>query len=405
MAGVADVFVFDALRAPRTKGRPGGGLSSLLPHQVVAQLIDAMRARTSADAVDAIDSFVLSCVGQVGAQGGHLALVSKLEAALPETVSAQTINNYCVGGLTAVGNAFAAVRSGQQQLVLAGGVEMMSHVRFLGDEAALYTDETVSSALRWAPVGVAADHLAVRHGVERAELDSIAMESHRRAVAAWDAGRYEDQVVSVNGADGTVVDSDETIKRDFTAEGLAALDPVFAQMGEAQFDSVLADDVVGDGVAVDHRHTIAHCPPISDGAALLLIGTAEAGREFGLEPLVRIDAVAEAGGNAIEQLTAGETAMQRALQLADADLSGMDLIEYMEAFAVVPALFARAHNVDPELVNPNGGHLAMGHPMGATGAILATAVAHELRRSGGQRGIAVAHGGSGVGAAAVFSAA
>ena len=400
MAGPADVFVFDALRTPRTKGRPGGGLSSLLPHQVVAQLIESIRQRTSADAIDAVDGLVLSCVGQVGAQGGHLGLVSKLEAGLPETVSAQTINNYCVGGLTAVGNAFAAVRSGQQQLVLAGGVEMMSHVRFLGDEAALYTDATVSSELRWAPVGVAADHLAVSHGVERAELDAIAIESHRRAAEAWDAGRYDDQVVAMTGADGDVVERDETIKRDFTVDGLAALDPVFEQMGRAQFDAVVS----GSDAEIEHRHTIAHCPPISDGAALLLIGSEDAGRRLGLEPLALVDSAAEAGGDAIQQLTAGETAMQRALQQADVQLSDMDLIEYMEAFAIVPALFARAHDVDPAIVNPNGGHLAMGHPMGATGAILATAVIHELRRTGAAQGIAVAHGGSGVGAAAVLTA-
>jgi acetyl-CoA C-acetyltransferase len=397
---VEDVFVFDAVRAPRTKGSKRGAISSLLPHQVVAQLIDGLRARTSAEAIDVVDSITLSCVGQVGAQGGHLALVSKLEAGLPDRVAAQTINNYCVGGLTAVGNAFASVRSGQSQLCLAGGIEMMSHVRFLGDEASFYTDETVSSDLRWAPVGVAADHLAFRHGVERVELDALAMESHRRAAAAWDNGHYDDQVVPITTPGGSIVYLDETIKRDLTAETLAALDPVFEEMGKAQFDAV----VVGSDVDIDHRHTIAHCPPIADGAAMLLVGTASAGWSLGLEPLARIDAMAEAGGDSVDQLTAGENAMQIALARGDATLDDMDVIEYMEAFAVVPALFRRSHDVDLAKVNPNGGHLAMGHPMGATGAILATAVAHELRRTNTRRGIAVAHGGSGVGAAVVLSA-
>lgn len=395
-----EVFLFDAMRAPRTKGRPGGGLSTLLPHQLVAQLIEQLRSRTSSAAVDALDGFVLSCVGQVGAQGGHLGLVSKLEAGLPEQMPVQTINNYCVGGMTALGNTFAAVASGQAQLMLAGGVEMMSHVRFLGDAASLYTNEEVSEHLRWAPVGVAADHLAVRHDVERFELDQIALESHRRAAAAWDAGHYADQVVPIVAADGTAVDTDETIKGDFTLDGLAELAPVFLEMGASRYDAVIAGS---DGVSIDHRHTIAHCPPIADGASLLLVGTASVGESFGLEPLARIDAVAEAGGDPIEQLTAGESAMQLALDRAGRSLSDMDLIEFMEAFAVVPALFRRSHDVDPTIVNPNGGHLAMGHPMGATGAILVTALAHELARAGRSTGVAVAHGGSGVGAATVLS--
>lgn len=398
---MTEVFIYDALRSPRAKGRPGGGLSSLLPHQVVAQLVDALRARRSGAMVDAADSFNLSCVGQVGPQGGNLALVSKLEADLPRTITTQTINNFCVGGLTAIGNSFAAISSGQADLSIAGGVEMMSHVPFLHDEASYYTNDDVARRLRYAPVGVAADHLAVAHGVSREVLDSLALESHRRAAAAWEQGRYDAQVVAIRDPSGDVlIDRDETIKADLDQQGLDSLEPVFAAMGTGGYDERIAGP---DGPPIDHRHTIAHCPPIADGASLVLLGNADVAERFDVEPLARIDAIAEAGGDEVTQLTAGDTAMIRALERAGHTLGEMQLIEYMEAFAAIPAMFHDTYDIDRDLVNPNGGHLAMGHPMGATGAILVTAAAHELARTDARRGLVVAHGGSGVGAAAVLS--
>lgn len=395
------VFIYDALRSPRAKGRPGGGLSSLLPHQLVAQLVDALRSRLGEDVIDSVESINLSCVGQIGPQGGHLALVSKLEAGLPRTATAQTINNFCVGGLTAIGNSFAAIASGQVSVSIAGGIEMMSHVPFLHDGASYYTDDEVATRLRFAPVGVAADHLAVRHGITRDVLDAVAIESHRRAARAWSEGKYDNQVVAVRDHDGALLlDRDETIKADLEQQDLDSLDPVFASMGADRYDEIVA----GPGSEpIEHRHTIAHCPPIADGASLLLLGNADVGARFGLTPLARLDAVFDAGGDEIAQLTAGEFAMTRVLERTGRSLGEMQLIEYMEAFAVVPAMFHANHDIDPDRINPNGGHLAMGHPMGATGAILVTAAAHELNRTGSDLGLVVAHGGSGVGAAAILS--
>ena len=393
------VHIYDAVRSPRTKGRPGGALATVRPHELVGQLVAALRERSPKGAVDAADALHLSCVGQIGAQGGNIALVSKLEAGLPDSCATRSINNYCVGGITTIASGVGAIASGQSDLVLAGGVEMMSHVGFLADEASLYTDPEIAAKFRWAPVGVSADHLAVADGIERAELDRLALESHRRAAAAWEAGRYERQVVPITLPDGTIVDRDETVKTDFTTEKLASLDPVFEAMGRAQYDQVLA----GDAQPIDHRHTIAHCPPIADGASLLLLGSLATGERLGLTPLAHIDAVAEAGGDAVVQLDAGERAMQMALDRCGTSLDQMDVIEYMESFAAVPARFHRRHRVDDAKVNPNGGHLAMGHPMGATGAILATALGHELARTDGRRGIAVATGGSGTGAALILS--
>ena len=202
---------------------------------------------------------------------------------------------------------------------------------------------------------------------------------------------------------GTVLSArDETIVADMTVEPISTLPPVFEQMGREQYDALVARD--DSRRPVEHRHTIAHCPPIADGAALVLLGSAEAGARHGLEPLARLSHIVEAAADPIEQLGAGVVAMERLFARGGFGLEDIDVIEYMEAFAVVPALFHRTYSVEPAAMNVNGGHLAMGHPMGATGAILVTAVVAELQRTGARRGLTVAHGGSGVGVAAVLDA-
>lgn len=399
-----DVFIYDAVRSPRGKGKAGAPMAqAALPHQLVAQLIGELDRRH--DVAQHVEQLTVSCVGQTGAQGGHIGLVSKLEAELPDETVVHSVNNYCVGGLSAIGNAANVVRAGVADLVLAGGVEMMSHVPFGADKASYYADPSVAANLSYAPPGIGADVLAHLNGIDRETLDRWALRSHHRAAAAWEAGIYDGSVVPITGADGSVaIDRDETIVADMAAEKIAALPPVFEEMGKGAFDAVVEAARPGTG-PIEHRHTIAHCPPIADGAAMVLLGSAEAGSRHGLEPVARLVDLVEAAGDPILQLTAGVSAMERVLERTGLSLGAMDLIEYMEAFAVVPALFERDFDVDMERVNPYGGHLAMGHPMGATGAILATAVTAELRRTGAGRGIAVAHGGAGVGVAAVFEAA
>ena len=401
---MTDVFVYDAVRSPRGKGKHGAPMAdAALPHQLVAQLIAELDRRHEVN--PHIEQLTVSCVGQTGAQGGHIALVSKLEADLPAETVVHSVNNYCVGGLSAIGAAANAIRAGAIDLAYAGGVEMMSHVPFGADKASYYADPAVAGALSYAPPGIGADVLAHLNDIDRETLDRWALRSHHRAAAAWDAGIYNDSVVSITGADGDVaIARDETIVADMTAEKIAALSPVFEKMGETAFDAVVEAARPGIG-SIEHRHTIAHCPPIADGASIVLLGSADAAVRYGLEPVARLVDLVEASGDPILQLTAGATAMGRLLGRNGFDLMAMDHIEYMEAFAVVPALFERDHDVDMERVNPHGGHLAMGHPMGATGAILATAVTAELRRTGAGRGLAVAHGGAGVGIAAVFEAA
>ncbi len=395
-----EVFIYDAIRSPRGKGKAGAPLSNVLPHELVGQLIGELDRRHGIVG-DHTERFTLSCVGQTGAQGGHIGLVSKLQASLNDDVVVHTVNNYCVGGLTAIGNTALAIRAGEADLALAGGVEMMSHVPFGADQASFYADRDVAAALSYAPPGIGADYLAHVHDVSRETLDEWALRSHRLAGEAWDDGRYDGWVLPIVDRDGAdLIARDETIA-DLQPEKLAALGPVFAGMAGGAFDAMLERERPGTG-QIDHRHTIAHCPPIADGASLVLLGSGEAGERYGLEPLARLARLVEAGGDPISQLTAGVKAMEQALERGDWSLADMDVIEYMEAFAVVPALFERRDDVDVERVNVNGGHLAMGHPMGATGAILVTATVAEMQRTGAARGLTVAHGGAGVGVAAVI---
>jgi acetyl-CoA C-acetyltransferase len=396
------VYIFDAVRTPRGKGRPDGSLSKVTPSQLVGQLVRALEARNGRDAIHAAEHFTLGCVTQMAVQGGHIALASRIQAGLPDTMAALTINNFCVSGLSALADAARRVASGQADLVLAGGVESMSQVEFLADKADYYADMALAGAMGWAPVGVAADLLATEAGLTREDLDAAVLRSHRRAAAAWAEGRYAGRGVPVTAADGSVaLDRDENIRNFGDGAALARFGPVFAPMGAQGFDDILLAHKP-DIPQVQHLHTVPHCPPISDGAALLLLGTLDAGRKLGLTPVAKIRSVAENADDRVMQLTAGYAAMDRALERAGLALNDVGAVEFMEAFAAVPVLFERNYQPDPARVNPNGGHLAMGHPMGATGAILATSLLDDMTQLDAETGLVVATGGVGVGAAMVL---
>lgn len=398
---LADAYIYDAVRTPRGKGKPGGGLSSLGPHELISQLVAALKPRTGGSTIDNTAALILSCVGQTGSQGGNIALVSRLHARLPDQISTWTLNNFCAGGLTAIGQAAALASAGEERLVLAGGVEMLSQVPFMGDKASYYIDPELSRALRYAPVALAADLLATKKELDRAALDREVLVSHARAATAWAEGRFAASVIPVTGPDGQcLLDRDETVRADLNQAGLDRLPPALAALGASGYDAIMLSANPGLD-RVEHLHTIAHCPPMTDGAALALVGSREAGRKAGLEPRARIMARAECGGDPVDQLTAGFAAMDRVLEETGLTLRDFDRIEFMEAFAAVPALFRRRQEADPDRVNVNGGHLAMGHPMGATGAILAATLIHELERCDGRIGLIVAHGGSGTGSAMV----
>jgi acetyl-CoA C-acetyltransferase len=402
-----EVCLFDAVRTPRGKGtpprddKPGGALSSLRPHELVVGLIDALEARNPGMSED-VAGLTLGCVGQVGAQGGHIALVSRLASRLADQVPVKSLNNFCVSGLTAIADAAAQVGSGSEGLYLAGGVECLSQVGFLADKADYYQDPELMRLLRWAPPIMGAELIATLEGFSKPDLDALTLESHRRAHAAWQDGAYAASVEPVlDGEGNTLLDRDQLVRGDLTADGLAALQPAFAEQGAMGFDAaMLAAYPQLD--EIHHVHSIANCPGMADGAAVALIGHREAGAAAKLEPRARIRAMAETADDPVLQLTAGFRAIDRLLRETNLQIKDFDRIEFMEAFAAVPLKFQRDYAPDPDRVNVNGGHLAMGHPMGATGAILLTTMVHELERCDGELGLVVAQAGGGIGSAMII---
>jgi len=330
---------------------------------------------------------LLGCVGQIGAQGGNIALVSKLHSGLPDTASAYTLNNYCVSALTAIGQAASMVNSGQVRNALAGGVEMMSRVPFMADAADYYTDATMPARSRYVPVVLAADRLAEDEGIDRSALDAMALRSQQRAAAAETNATLTRSRIPMARPDGTAMAVEECIRPQTSAASLAAMQPAFAELAKSYAAAL--------GRAIDHRHTIAHAPPICDGASLALVGAKTSSHRL----RARIVVYAECGGDPYASLLAGMGAMDRVLQHAGMQLHDVDCIEFMEAFAVTIAKFLRDRGVDPERVNVAGGHLAKGHPMGASGGILLSTLLDVLEARDATTGLVVASGASGVGAA------
>jgi acetyl-CoA C-acetyltransferase len=386
MSAAGSAYLFDVVRSPRGKARADGGLASLKPQELIRQLCASLDARLGGETTARAQALLLGCVGQVGAQGGNIALVSKLHAGLPDTAAAYSLNNYCVSALTAIGQAAAMVKSGQARTALAGGVEMMSRVPFMADAADYYTDATMPSRSRYIPVVLAADRLAEDEGIDRATLDACALRSQQRAAAAETNAALTRSRIAMTRPDGGTLAVEECIRPQTSAASLAAMQPAFAELANTYADAL--------GRRIDHRHTIAHAPPICDGASLALVGNDGSRR-----PRARIVAYAECGGDPYASLLAGLGAMDRVLEQAGMQLRDVDCIEFMEAFAVTIAKFLRDRNVDPERVNVAGGHLAKGHPMGASGGILLSTLLDVLEARGGTTGLVVASGAAGVGAA------
>jgi acetyl-CoA C-acetyltransferase/acetyl-CoA acyltransferase len=381
---LSEVYLYDAVRTPRGKARPDGGLAKLSPQELVRQQAAALAARCG-DVATTPDVLLLGCVTQSGEQGGHIALVSKLHAGLPDQTAAHSINNYCASGLSAIGQAVAKVASGEIAVALAGGVESMSSAPFLGDRAGYYTNDELPPRARFVPPVLAADRLANSEGIARAELDAVALASQLKAAAAETDPALQASRVATGALDG-----EECIRPQTSAESLAAAPAAFGEL-QAQYAGAL------EGATFEPLHSIAHAPPICDGAGLALVG----GDGLGIAPRARVVAFAESGGDPAASLTAGFAAMDKVLTRAGLTLGEMDRIEFMEAFAVTIAKFMRDRDADPARVNVSGGHLAKGHPMGASGAILTSTLLDALDACGGRYGLVVLTGAMGVGAAMV----
>jgi acetyl-CoA C-acetyltransferase len=397
-----DAFVFDHLRTPRGKGKATGSLHEVKPVDLVVGLLDEVRRRSPALDPARIDDVVLGVVSPIGEQGGDLAKTAALAAGYPETVAGVQLNRFCASGLEAVNQAAARVRSGFEDLILAGGVESMSRVPMGSDGGPWATDPATALTTGFVPQGIGADLIATLEGWSREDVDAYAAESHHRAAKAWANGYFADAVVPVADANGlTVLDRDELIRPDTSVEGLAGLKPSFAGIGkDAGFDDVALEKYHWVE-RIDHVHHAGNSSGIVDGASLVIVGSEEAGGQLGLAPRARIVMTAVSGADPTIMLTGPAPAARKALARAGLEVEDIDLWEMNEAFAAVAMRFIKDMGISHEVTNVNGGAIAMGHPLGATGAMLLGTLVDELARRDLRRGLVTLCIGGGMGIATI----
>ena len=372
-------YIYDALRTPRGKGKKDGALHQASPIWLTRTLLKEMQQRHHLD-TSLVDDIVLGCVTPVGEQGSDIARIAALDAGWDQRVAGVTLSRYCASGLESINLAAAKVMSGMEDMVVAGGVESMSRVPMGSDGGAWYMDPRVNDATGFVPQGVGADTIATLKGFSRSDVDEFATESHRRAAAAWEKGYFDKSVVPVKDINGLLLlDKDETIRPNTDVATLAKLNPSFAMPGQMGFDSVILDKYTTIE-KVNHVHHAGNSSGIVDGAAICLIGSAAAGQKAGLKPRAKITMAAVIGSEPSIMLTGPTPACKKALDKAGMQASDIDLWEINEAFAVVPMNTASDFGISLDKVNVNGGAIAMGHPLGATGAMLMTTVLDELER-------------------------
>lgn len=396
-----DVFVYDAFRTPRGKNR-GGALHGVKPISLVTGLLHALKERNPGLDPRRIDDLVLGCVTPLGDQGADIARIAAIAAGLPETVAGVQLNRFCASGLEAVNIAAQKVASGWESLVLAGGVESMSRVPMGSDGGAWANDPETNLTTGFVPQGVGADLIATLEGFSRHDVDSYAVESQARAAKAWANGAFDRSVVPVVDRNGlTILDRDEHLRPGTTVEMLGRLKPAFAAMGaEAGFDAVALQKYHWVE-KIDHVHTGGNSSGIVDGAGLVLVGSEQVGKDMELVPRARIVATAVSGSDPTIMLTGPVPATQKALGVAGLSITDIDLVEINEAFASVVLRFMRDLGVPHDIVNVNGGAIALGHPLGATGAMLISTIIDELERRDQQRGLITLCVGGGMGIATI----
>ncbi len=395
-------FIYDHARTPRGKGRATGALHEVAPVELASQVLRGLASR-NALAEDAIDDVILGVVTPAGEQGCNIARTAALAAGYAQTVPGIQINRFCSSGLDAVNLAAAQIMAGQAGLIVAGGVESMSRVPMSSDGGAWYSDPRLVYQNFLAPQGIGADLIATLKGFSRETLDDYALASQSRTARAWDEGRFSRAILPVTDELGLVLlDRDEHPRADTTAESLAALKPAFAQLGEAAGYDAVALLRYPDVFKINHYHTAGNSSGIVDGAAGVLIGNAQAGERLGLKPRARIRAFASAGSDPTIQLTGPIPATEKVLKNAGMSLADIDLFELNEAFASVVLWYMEEMNIPHDRINVNGGAIAMGHPLGATGAMLLGTVVDELERSGKTTALVTLCVGLGMGTATII---
>jgi len=399
---MADAFIYDAVRTPRGRGKADGSLHEVTALNLAAQTLAAIKERNKLDPA-LVDDVVLGCVDPVGEAGGDIARAAALVAGLGDGVPGVQINRFCASGLDAVNFAAAEVMSGQHEMTIGGGVESMSRVGIGASGGAWPVDPSIAVATYFLPQGISADLIATKYGFSRDDVDAYAVESQKRAAKAWNEGRFKNSVMPVKDVNGlTILAKDEHMRPNTTMQTLAALQPSFVQMGDmAGFDAV-AVQRYPEVEAVNHVHTPGNSSGIVDGAAAVLIGSKTAGKAAGLKPRARIRQFANIGSEPSIMLTGPIPVTEKVLKKAGMTKRDIDLWELNEAFASVVLRYMQALNVSHDKINVNGGAIAMGHPLGATGAMILGTVLDELERRDKETALVTLCIGVGMGTATII---
>ncbi|MCZ9305774.1 acetyl-CoA C-acetyltransferase [Corynebacterium macclintockiae] len=401
--GAPEAFIYDAVRTPRGKGKPGGSLHTVKPVDLLSGLIEAIIERNPGIDPNRISDVIAGCVTPVGDQGMDIARTAALNAGLPYTATGFQVNRYCASGLTAVNLGAQKIRSGWDDLVFVGGVESMSRVPMGSDGGALAMDPASNFYNDFIPQGISADIIASLDGLTREDLDTFAARSHERASKAWEEGRFDRTVVPVKDQNGiTLLDRDETIRPGTTVESLSGLKPAFAMIGDQGGFDAVAQTKYPQLERINHLHHAGNSSGIVDGAALLAIGSEQAGKDFGLTPRARVVSVATSGVEPTIMLTAPAPASRAALAKAGLKPEDIDIWEINEAFSSVVLRAQRELNIPDEKLNVSGGAIAMGHPLGATGAIITGTAVDELHRTGGRYALITLCVAAGMGVATII---
>lgn len=392
-----EAYIFDSVRTPRGRGKKNGSLHEVRAIELLVQLFQALSKRNAGLDTVNVDDVVLGCVTPIGEQGGDIAKIAASYAGWNEVVAGVQVNRFCASGLEAINMCAMKVRSGWEDLVVAGGVEAMSRIPMGSDGGAWYLDPRVNSALGFIPQGVSADLIATVEGFDRKTVDEYAVRSHKLAANARKKGYFSKSLIPIVDQNGlTILDNDETIREETTLETLAKLNPSFQIPGEMAFDAV-AQLKYTSVEKINHVHTPGNSSGIVDGAALTLIGSKEAGEKAGLKPRARIVAAAVTSSEPTIMLTGPAYASRKALKLAGMTTKDIDIFEMNEAFASAVLRFQRDLDIDTDKLNVNGGAIAMGHPLGATGSILTATVLDELERTNKSTGLITLCVGGGMG--------
>jgi acetyl-CoA C-acetyltransferase len=399
---MAEAFIYDHVRTPRGRGKQDGSLHEVTALNLAAQVLGALKARNELDP-GLVDDVVLGCVDPVGEAGGNIARSAALVADYGDGVPGLQINRFCASGLDAVNFASAQIMAGQQDMAIGGGVESMSRVGIGAAGGAWQTDPSIAIKSYFMPQGISADLIATRYGFSRDDVDAFAVESHKRAAEAWDDGRFRHSVTPVKDVNGlTILAKDEHLRPTTSMQSLAQLNPAFVQMGELGGFDAVAVQAHPEVEAVNHVHHAGNSSGIVDGAAAVLIGNKKAGRRAGMKARARIKAFANIGSEPAMMLTGPIDVTRKVLKRAGMTLADIDLIEVNEAFASVVLRYLQALDLDRDKVNVNGGAIAMGHPLGATGAMILGTLVDELERRDLSTGLVTLCIGAGMGTATII---